>query len=208
MWEINYIVTRLVSCHHSTLPVILSAILDPETAVVTEDEDCPADVNGTGPKNIVNRLSTKSIHIEQSNEARMRYSIEIAAALAEAIGPKIKVCIAPVFEGSDAWACPFKSLGYIAMAIPLLALAWIATIPCVVKGLLFRVKHCRRGNNNPCIELMMRSAYEQNRVGMNVQTLMEHDNERPSTKPTLTPLFQIIVVARKLAFCTSNRTWN
>jgi hypothetical protein len=31
--------------------------------------------------------------------------------------------------------------------------AWIPTTPCVVKRLLFRVKHCRTGNTDPCIEL-------------------------------------------------------
>ena len=60
--------------------------------VVAKDDDgsCPDDFNGTDPKNIVNRLSAKGVQIEQSREARARYGIKIAKAVAGVIGPMIK----------------------------------------------------------------------------------------------------------------------
>lgn len=72
---------------------------------------------------------------ESSLEARTRYGIQIADAVADVIGPKSKVCAASVFEGSSAWACLFKSLGYSVLAVLLMLLAWVPSIPCKIKRL-------------------------------------------------------------------------
>jgi phage replication-related protein YjqB (UPF0714/DUF867 family) len=54
--------------------------------VVTKDDDvegtCTGNFNGSHPKNIVNRLSAKGLHIEQSSKARTRFGIQIADAVA------------------------------------------------------------------------------------------------------------------------------
>lgn len=120
--------------------------------VVSTDDDgtCPQGFNGTDPKNIVNRLGANGVQIEQSKEARARYGIQIADAVADVIGPKIKVCTAPVFEASDTLACLFKSLSNSALAI---LLGRAPSIPCEIRRLLFRIRNCRRGNTDPCIEL-------------------------------------------------------
>jgi phage replication-related protein YjqB (UPF0714/DUF867 family) len=54
-------------------------------------DGCPEGFNGNNPENIVNRLSTKSLQIEQSEEARKCYGIDIADAIADVIGPLIKI---------------------------------------------------------------------------------------------------------------------
>lgn len=61
--------------------------------VVYTDEDgtCPEDFNGSDPRNIVNRLSTKGLQIEQSRKARARYGKQIADAVADILVPMIKV---------------------------------------------------------------------------------------------------------------------
>jgi hypothetical protein len=98
----------------------------------------------------VNRLGANGIQLEQSKEARARYGVQIADAVAGVIGPKIKVCTAPVFKASSAWACLFKSLGYSALAI---LLGRAPSITCEIKRLLFRIRNCRTGNTDPCVEL-------------------------------------------------------
>jgi len=119
--------------------------------VATSDEGtCPEAFNGDDPKNIVNRLGASGIQLEQSKEARASFGIQIADAVADVLGPRIKVCTAPVFEGSSAPACIFKSLGYSALAI---LLGRAPSITCEIKRLLFRIRNCRKGNTDPCIEL-------------------------------------------------------
>ena len=61
--------------------------------------------------------------------------------------------MAPVFEGAGFWACLMRSVGYSVLMMPLIPLVWNSNILCVIRGRQFRVKHCRRGNNNSCIEL-------------------------------------------------------
>jgi len=119
--------------------------------VATSDEGtCPGAFNGDDPENIVNCLGAIGIQLEQSKEARARYGIQIADAVACVIGPKIKVCVAPVFKASGVWAGLFKSLGYSALAI---LLGQAPSITCEIKRLLFRIRNCRSGNTDPCIEL-------------------------------------------------------
>lgn len=57
--------------------------------VKTDDEGCPGAFNGNDPRNIVNRLGTNGIQIEQSIEARTRFGCAIACAVADVIGRKI-----------------------------------------------------------------------------------------------------------------------
>lgn len=54
-------------------------------------DGCPEGFNGNNPENIVNRLSAKGLQIEQSKEARKCYGIDIADAIADVIGPLIKI---------------------------------------------------------------------------------------------------------------------
>ena len=119
--------------------------------VATSDEGtCPGVFNGDDPANIVNRLGAIGIQLEQSKEARERFGVQIADAVADVLMPKIKVCTAPVFEGSSAPSCVLKSLGYSALAI---LLGRAPSITCEIKRLLFRIRNCRSGNTDPCIEL-------------------------------------------------------
>ena len=129
---------------------IVSAISGSGIDVATEEEGCPGAFNGTDPKNIVNRLGTNGIQIEQSKKARDDYHEKIADAVAEAIGPKIKVCTAPVFKGSNSWTCLMRSIGD---SVLLMSRAGSPSIPCEIKRLRFRIRNCRRGNTDPCIEL-------------------------------------------------------
>lgn len=53
------------------------------------DEKCPQNFNGNNPKNIVNRLGTTSVQIEQCEMARESYGKAIAEAVAKVIRPKL-----------------------------------------------------------------------------------------------------------------------
>lgn len=120
--------------------------------MITDEEGCPGAFNGTNPKNIVNRLATNGVQIEQSRKARDSYSVsvQIADSVADVIGPKIKVCTAPVFEGSNSWTCLMRGIGD---SVRAMSRGGVGSIPCEIRRLLFRMRNCRRGNNNPCIEL-------------------------------------------------------
>ena len=62
---------------------IVSAIFGSGIVVNTdEDGGCPQGFNGTDPKNIVNRLGTNGIQIEQSRKARESFNLPIADAVA------------------------------------------------------------------------------------------------------------------------------
>jgi phage replication-related protein YjqB (UPF0714/DUF867 family) len=66
------------------------AISDPTIVVATSEEGrCPGAFNGDDPRNIVNRLGASGIQLEQSIEARARYGVRIADAVADVLGPKI-----------------------------------------------------------------------------------------------------------------------
>lgn len=71
---------------------IVNAVSGSKILVETDyEKNCPGAFNGDDEKNIVNRLSTKGLQIEQSRKARTRYGIQIADAVADAIVPIIKV---------------------------------------------------------------------------------------------------------------------
>ena len=71
---------------------VVNAVSGSEIYVETDyEKNCPGAFNGDDEKNIVNRLSTKGLQIEQSRKARTRYGIQIADAVADVIVPIIKV---------------------------------------------------------------------------------------------------------------------
>ena len=69
---------------------IVDAVSDSEIVVATDNDGCPSDFNGNDEENIVNRLGTIGVQIEQSVKARKCYGIQIADAVANVIGPRIK----------------------------------------------------------------------------------------------------------------------
>jgi phage replication-related protein YjqB (UPF0714/DUF867 family) len=58
--------------------------------VSTGGAGCPPNFNGNNKYNIVNRLGIIGVQIEQSVKARKCYGIQIADAVANVIGPRIK----------------------------------------------------------------------------------------------------------------------
>lgn len=58
----------------------------------TDDKRCPRSFNGNNPRNIVNRLGTIGVQIEQCEKARnAKYRLKIADAVVKAIRPKLPV---------------------------------------------------------------------------------------------------------------------
>jgi phage replication-related protein YjqB (UPF0714/DUF867 family) len=55
------------------------------------NEKCPQNFNGNNPKNIVNRLGTTGVQIEQCEMAREHHGKAIAKAVANVIRPKLAV---------------------------------------------------------------------------------------------------------------------
>jgi len=129
---------------------IEKAIQDTEIPVVTDEEGCPEGFNGNDPKNIVNRLATNGIQIEQSKKAREKHGDKIADAVADVMRPRIEVCTAPVFEASDSWTCLMRGIGD---SVLVMSRAGVPSIPCEIRRLLFHMPNCRKGNTDPCIEL-------------------------------------------------------
>jgi phage replication-related protein YjqB (UPF0714/DUF867 family) len=71
---------------------IVDAVRGSGIAVNTDYErTCPRNFNGNHKRNIVKRLGIKSLQIEQSEEARKCYGIDIADVVADVIGPKIQI---------------------------------------------------------------------------------------------------------------------
>ena len=57
------------------------------------DKECPRNINGDNVKNIVNRLSTNGLQIEQTEEVRdkSKLRLKVADAVVKVIGPKITI---------------------------------------------------------------------------------------------------------------------
>lgn len=62
-------------------------------------------------------------------------------------------CYAPVFRGANWLICLLRAIAYVVLLAVLLLFAWIPSIWCLIKQILFRVKHCGKGNTDPCVEL-------------------------------------------------------
>jgi phage replication-related protein YjqB (UPF0714/DUF867 family) len=117
---------------------------------VTSDGGCPPNFNGNDQRNIVNRLATKGIQIEQSLAARSDFACEIADAVAEIMSSRIQICTAPVFEASNLWTCLMNGTRDFVRVIVRDGRSFSS---CEIKRLLFRIRNCRKGNSDPCIEL-------------------------------------------------------
>jgi phage replication-related protein YjqB (UPF0714/DUF867 family) len=132
------------------IKVAIQAVV-PEIEVCTDDDrSCPAGFNGDHPANIVNRLATNGIQIEQSKVARQTHALDIAGAVAKVIRPRITVCTAPVFRASQPWQCFREGVAELFGA---LSGGDAGARQCAMKRLRFRIRRCRRGNTNPCLEL-------------------------------------------------------
>src|SRR5262245_17738054 len=68
---------------------VLRAVSGSIYVATSEEGTCPGAFNGDDPRNIVNRLGANGIQIEQSAEARARFGIQIADAVADVLRPKI-----------------------------------------------------------------------------------------------------------------------
>lgn len=62
-------------------------------------------------------------------------------------------CLAPVFKGANVLSCFIMAIIYLVVIVVLILFSWVPGVLCTIKGLLFRIRHCRRGNSNPCIGL-------------------------------------------------------
>ncbi|MHA1212400.1 MAG: hypothetical protein ACTSSH_08060 [Candidatus Heimdallarchaeota archaeon] len=62
------------------------------------------------------------------------------------------VCYAPVFEGKPC-RCWVIIPGLVLAIIALAPFIWIPGVLCLIKKLVFRIKHCSSGNDVPNIEL-------------------------------------------------------
>src|SRR4029453_3149133 len=62
-------------------------------------------------------------------------------------------CVAPTFGPAGCFACLGRLIVYGAIIIGLALFAWIPSVMCTIKQLLFRIRHCSEGNDNPCREL-------------------------------------------------------
>jgi len=71
----------------------------------------------------------------------------------QTLSPFLADCYAPVFQGSGFLTCLLRSIAYLFAVIVLILFAWIPSVWCVIKQLLFRIRNCGRGNADPCIEL-------------------------------------------------------
>ena len=59
-------------------------------------------------------------------------------------------CVAPVFAGSSPWTCLMKSVLWATLIIALALFAFLPSVRCTIRQLVFRIRHCRQGNRNPC----------------------------------------------------------
>jgi hypothetical protein len=62
-------------------------------------------------------------------------------------------CFAPVFGGTSGLLRLLKILLYLVLVVSLLPFAWLPEVRCVIKQLLFRIRHSRTGNTDPNIPL-------------------------------------------------------
>jgi len=62
-------------------------------------------------------------------------------------------CSAPLFAGHSGFACLGLTLVYLLAIVALVPLIWLPPIRCIVRQLLFRIRHCGSGNDDPCIDL-------------------------------------------------------
>ena len=60
-------------------------------------------------------------------------------------------CAAPVFPATRSWlTCLLQSILWGTMIVALALFAWIPSVRCTIKQLMFRIRHCQDGNSDPC----------------------------------------------------------
>jgi hypothetical protein len=59
-------------------------------------------------------------------------------------------CLAPTFPPSNWLTCLGRLIVYGSIIIALAIFAWIPSVRCTIKQLLFRIRHCGTGNTDPC----------------------------------------------------------
>ena len=64
-------------------------------------------------------------------------------------------CFAPVFRKSGAWGCLFILIIYIIAVLPILVFAALFSkkARCTLKQTKYKLRNCRRGNNDGTIKL-------------------------------------------------------
>ena len=71
----------------------------------------------------------------------------------QTLTPYLAECYAPVFSGSNWLECLLRLILYIIVLAILVIFAWIPSVRCAMKQIVFRIQNCGKGNANPCIEL-------------------------------------------------------
>lgn len=79
-------------------------------------------------------------------------------AIRQTLAPFLPDCLAPVFRGArrgivGALVCTLRAIAIVAAIAVLLIFSWIPSVRCLIRQLLFRLSHCRDGNNDPCVGL-------------------------------------------------------
>ena len=59
-------------------------------------------------------------------------------------------CVAPTFAPAGWLTCLGRLIVYGAIIIALAIFAWIPSVLCTIKQLMFRIQRCRTGNSDPC----------------------------------------------------------
>jgi hypothetical protein len=59
-------------------------------------------------------------------------------------------CVAPTFRAASGIVCLWRLIIYGAMIIALAIFAWIPSVMCTIKQLLFRIRNCGTGNSDAC----------------------------------------------------------
>jgi hypothetical protein len=59
-------------------------------------------------------------------------------------------CVAPTFSPAGGWLCFVRLIYYAAIIIALAIFAWIPSVRCTIKQLVFRIVNCGAGNDDPC----------------------------------------------------------
>lgn len=61
-----------------------------------------------------------------------------------------RACVAPTFTRGDWLICFARLIVYGAIIIALALFAWIPSVRCTIKQLMFRIQNCSTGNSDPC----------------------------------------------------------
>ncbi len=72
----------------------------------------------------------------------------------ETLTPYLAECYAPIFQRNNWLACLILTIVYTVVIAALAIFALFSRkIRCYIKGLVYRIKHCRKGNSDRCVRL-------------------------------------------------------